>query len=162
MMAKKKKKKGVAGVKSRAKSILYHPLVPVAGGILGFVMADKINAQIDKVVPANVDSKIVAGGQIGIGALVAIKLKKKTPLAAIGRFTGGVMAGAGAKRGLKAFGIGGFYNVPGVNGFYDVKAVSSARRFRSVNGPWPMDGALNRTNARSVMNGSFVDSSMMY
>lgn len=87
------------------------PLVKYGSIAAGFIMANMINAPLDKVIPTNIDSKLVAAGQLGLGAALAFK-KKQTALTTI---AGGVLMGAGLKRAMGAFGIGSigsYQNVP--------------------------------------------------
>lgn len=107
------------------------PLVQYGSIAAGFLLGDKINEAIDKVVGATIDSKIVAGGQVGIGYLLALRKGAKKNL--ITTVVGGVMLGAGGKRALAAFGLGsinGYQMVPAVGGYQNVRAVSGGARKR--------------------------------
>lgn len=109
-------------------------LVQLGSVAVGFLMATPINGAIDKVVPTNFDPKLVAAGQIGIGAALVLKKQKSMATTVIG----GVMAGAGLKRAMGAFGIGrvgGYQNVPAIgtsamNGYQNVPAIGA----RTMNG----------------------------
>jgi hypothetical protein len=84
------------------------PLVKYGSIAAGFLMANAINTPLDNVIPTNIDSKLVAAGQIGIGAALAFK-KQQSMITTVG---GGILIGAGIKRAMSAFGIGGFQSVP--------------------------------------------------
>lgn len=158
-MAKKSKKKPAA--KRIGASALLNPANPIVqyGSIAaGFFLGDKINPLIDKAT-GNLDQKIVAGGQVGLGFLLAYKKGKKNLATTV---IGGIMIGSGAKRAMTAFGIGGFSNVPAVNGFYDVKAVNGPSVKRM--GAYTPGGGGMSYNTRGSMNGSGIlntGSSMM-
>lgn len=108
-------------------------LVQLGSVAIGYLMATSINGAIDKVVPTNVDAKLVAAGQVGLGAALVMGKKKSM----IKTVAGGVMAGAGLKRALGAFGIGGFRSVPAVGNFRSVPAIGARR----MNGYTPTTGA---------------------
>lgn len=93
-------------------------LLSVAGG---FLLGDMINGAIDKVLPGSTDAttniktidpnmkRIAAIGEIGIGGLLLLKKKQST----ITTVAGGILAGAGLKRGLYAMGVlKGYQSVP--------------------------------------------------
>jgi hypothetical protein len=116
-MAKKKAKSKKASTTTRRRKVgamalnAKSPLLTYGAMAGGFLMADTINAQVDKVT-GTMDDKIKGGITGGIGAaLVYMKLgAKKSPLEVV---AGGVLVGAGVKRLLKAFGIlNGFQSVP--------------------------------------------------
>jgi hypothetical protein len=116
------------------------PLVQYGSIALGFFMGPKINEAIDKAVGTNIDSKIIAGGQIGLGALLSFKKGKKNLLTTV---AGGVLLGAGAKRGLTAFGlgrVGGYQMVPAVGGYQSVPAIGARRVGGYVPGPGGING----------------------
>lgn len=133
------------------------PLVKFGSMAAGYFLGDKINEQIEKVTGDKIDGKIVAGLEV-LGGLIlggTIKLgksgaKPKLPMVVIG----GVLAGAGLKKGLTEFGvINGFYSVPVVNGYRSVPA---------LNGYNPTPGSqMNgyRVPNRMVMGAVSVDAS---
>jgi hypothetical protein len=148
-MAKKKVGKKNAAKRMGATSLLNpaNPMLLYGSIALGyFVVGSKINDMIDQAAGDKIDGKIIAAGEVGLGYLLA-KNKKKSLLTTVG---GGIVIGAGIKRALTSFGIGGFYNVPGVAGFYDVKAVNRAKRL----GAYTPGGGGMSYNSRSAMNGS--------
>ncbi len=159
-MAKKSKSKPAA--KRMGATALLNPANPIVqyGSIAaGFFLGDKINPLIDKAT-GNLDQKIVAGGQVGLGFLLAYKKGKKNIATTV---IGGIMIGSGAKRAMTAFGIAGFSNVPAVNGFYDVKAVAGKTAPKRVGTYTPGGGGMSY-NTRGSMNGSGIlntGSSMM-
>ncbi len=106
------------------------PLVKYGSIAAGFVLGDKVDALLMKVVPANVDGKIVAAGELGLGAfLVFGKGTKKLPQVVLG----GLLIGAGAKKAMTSFGIGGFQMVPAVGGYRSVQAVGAPKRLSGYN-----------------------------
>lgn len=125
------------------------PMVQIGAAAIGFIFGDKINAAIDNVT-GTMDAKLVGAGEAGIGAaLMFMKLGKKKTILEVG--AGGVLAGAGAKRLLKAFGIiNGFEAVPvigrrmlqnsSVNGYGAVPVVAG------YNVPQRMNGVFNGYN----------------
>lgn len=139
------------------------PLVMYGSIAAGFLLGDKINQAIDKAIPPDkVDSKLVGAGQVGLGAayLFLKKGKKNLPLT----IAAGVMLGAGAKRELKAFGlgnIGGYSNVRAINGYQEVEAVNGRRRLGGFN-PLPGGMGLNgkfQTVYDAAYNGNGLASS---
>lgn len=117
------------------------PLVQYGSIALGFFLGAKVNEAIDKVIPPDkLDSKIVAGAQIGLGAMLSFKKGKKTLPTTL---LGGIMLGAGAKRGLTAFGLGrvsGYQMVPAVGGYQSVPAIGTRRVGGYVPGPGGING----------------------
>jgi len=128
------------------------PLVKFGSIAAGFFLGPQINAAIDKVTGTNIDSKIVAGGQVGLGYMLALRSGGKKSL--VTTVLGGIMLGAGAKRGLTAFGvagIGGYQMVPAVGGYQSVPSVGYGNRKR-VGAYIPGPGAINgyRTTKEAV------------
>lgn len=119
------------------------PLVQYGSIAAGFLLGDKINTAIDGVVGTNIDTKIIAGGQVGIGYMLALrKGAKKNLITTVG---GGIMLGAGAKRALTAFGLGrvnGYQMVPAVGGYQNVPAVGSSVGRRRVGAANPGNGGM--------------------
>lgn len=83
----------------------------------GYLLADMINPEIDKILPKKKDAAgvetpnqtIGTVGQVGIGGLLL--MRKKQTLLTVGG--GGILAGAGLKRALKQMGvIKGYQSVP--------------------------------------------------
>lgn len=115
-------------------------LVKLGSVAAGFLLASTVNTQIDKVIPADkVDPKLVAAGQVGLGALYLMKKGRKSlPLTILA----GIAAGSGAKRALTAFGMGiavnGYQMVPAVNGYQNIPVVGS-----SANGGYLPGGSMN-------------------
>jgi hypothetical protein len=133
LMAKKRSKSKKSGRRrSRVGAMALkaeNPLVKYGSIALGFLAAKPINEGIDKLTGTSIDGKIIAGGQVGVGALLLFKKGKKS---LIGTVAGGVMIGAGAKRAMTAFGIGdivaGFQSIPAVAGYQSLPAVNGSRR----------------------------------
>jgi hypothetical protein len=106
------------------------PLVKYGSIALGYVMGSQVDTLLAKVVPANVDGKIIAAGELGLGAFLAFgKGTKKLQQTVIG----GLLIGAGIKKGMTAFGIGGFQMVPAVGGYRSVQAVGAPKRLSGYN-----------------------------
>jgi len=104
------------------------PLVKYGSIAAGFLMATTINTPLDKVVPISVDPKLVAAGQVGLGAFLAFK-KKQSMLTTV---AGGLLVGAGVKRAMTALGlgrVGSYQNVPvvgraGIGAYQNVPVIS--------------------------------------
>ena len=99
-------------------------MVKLAGVAVGFLMADKINTALDKVIPTNFDKKLVGASQGGLGTMLLLK-KQSSPITTI---AAGVLAGSGAKRLMTEFGIGSIGNygrVPVVNGYPSVPVIGN-------------------------------------
>lgn len=126
------------------------PMVFGAAAIAGFAFADKINAQLDKVIPANIDGKIVGAAEIGIGTLLFMRGKKTM----VKTVVGGVLAGAGAKKAMQSFGIGGFDSVPVVSGYNKVPVVSGTG---SVAGYIPNAGLNGYTTRKQSVANTLMD-----
>lgn len=136
-MAKKKSKKKPAARRMGAMALnASNPLIMYGSIAAGFLLGDKINEAIDKAVPADkVDPKLVAAGEVGLGALLLFRKGKKNMVTVV---AGGIALGAGAKRALKSFGIiSGYQMIPAVNGYQDIKAVNGSRTRRGINGSNP-------------------------
>jgi len=134
------------------------PIVKFGSMAAGYFLGDKINEQIEKITGDKMDGKIVAGLEVLAGLVLnkTIKLgksggKPSLPLVVVG----GVLAGAGLKKGLAEFGvINGFYSVPVLNGYRSVPV---------LNGYNPTPGAsLNgyRVPNRQVMGGVNIATDM--
>jgi hypothetical protein len=126
-MAKRKK-----GTRRRKVSGTLNPKSPVvmaAAVAAGYFLGDQINAAIDKVIPASVStstgivSYLPTVAEAGIGAYL---LTKKGKPSLVMTAVGGVLLGAGAKRGLKKAGvIAGFDSVPVIAGYKGVPVIGS-------------------------------------
>lgn len=108
------------------------PVVMLAGLAAGYLLGDKVNEQLDKVIPASMATGTIAqtalmAGELGLGALLLLSKKKPSLIKAI---AGGVLAGAGLKRALKKFGIiQGYQMVPvvgrrGVTGYQNTPVLN--------------------------------------
>lgn len=132
-------------------------IVRIGSLAIGYFMGETINTAIDKVA-GTIDEKLKGAAEGGLGAaLMLMKLGKTKPglLQTVG---GGVLAGAGARRLLKAFGvingIGGYQAVPvigrkmlpstRVNGYGAVPVVAG------YNVPQQMNGVFNGYNVPPV------------
>lgn len=127
-MAKKKKsyhrRKSVGAINPKA------PIVMAATVAIGYFMGDTINAQLDKVIPASmltstgITKYVPAVAEVGIGAAL-MKMGKPSLLKSA---AGGIMVGAGLKRGLQKAGVvtgglGGYQSVPALGGYQSVPAL---------------------------------------
>jgi len=114
MAHKKRKHKRVSGVKRRRKHSAMHgiDLSSIGGVIAGAVIAGYLN----KIVPATVNDKILAGGKVALGValpMISKDGKTKNLLAGIGS---GLIA-VGAVDLLKSFGaLSGDFDIPVING----------------------------------------------
>lgn len=114
MAHKKRKHKRVSGVKRRRKHSAMHgiDLSNIGGVIAGAVIAGYLN----KIVPATVNDKILAGGKVALGValpMISKDGKTKNLLAGIGS---GLIA-VGAVDLLKSFGaLSGDFDIPVING----------------------------------------------
>lgn len=150
-MAKKKKKKGtsrrVSGLLSLSPS---SPLMMYGPILAGYFLGDKINEAITKAVGDKIDGKMIAGAEVGLGALLVFKKGKKSLLTNI---AGGLLLGAGIKKGMTEFGLGGFQNVPGVSGFQDVQYVNGPGRRKRMDRGGSYNGFASYVH-EAVGNGS--------
>lgn len=98
-------------------------LIKLAAVGIGYLAADKINEQVDKIVPKSKDAtgvetpnqNVAIAGELGIGGLLLLKKMPVDNKMVQTAFTaaGGILAGAGIKRGLKKLGvISGYQNMP--------------------------------------------------
>lgn len=152
-MAKRKKSKKITRrrrIGAAGKLNANSPLVKFGSIAAGYFLGDKINEQVEKLTGDKIDGKIVAGLEVLAGLVLnkTIKMGKSTKASLPLVVVGGVLAGAGIKKGLSELGvINGFYNVPILNGFRSVPA---------LNGYNPTPGAnMNgfRVPNRQVMGG---------
>lgn len=132
-MAKRKKHKSRTRRRRRIGAAITasNPLVKYGPIALGFFMADKINPQIDKVA-GNIDTKLLAAAQGGLGAFLVFGKGKPSMLKSI---AGGVLLGSGVKRAMAAFGIGnigGYGAVPVIGGYGSVPVIGARRAPRRV------------------------------
>jgi len=141
-MAKRKKSKS----KTRRRRVgamamtATNPIVKYGSIAAGYLLAGKINPLIDKAT-GTLDQKIVAGGQVGVGVAYMITKGKKTmPLTVIT----GIIAGAGLKRAMTAFGIagiGGYGAVPVIGA--GVKRINGYQNVPVIGGGYKTPGQLN-------------------
>jgi hypothetical protein len=149
MATKKKTKKRKSGSRRKVGAAALNasnPLVMYGAMAGGFLLADKINEQIDKVT-GTMNQKIVGAAEGGIGAaLVFMKLGKKKSVVEV--VAGGVLLGAGVKRLLKEFGI-----LNGIGGYQSLPVLG--RKVSQLNGygKVPVLGGYN-TNSQAL-NGVF-------
>lgn len=160
--AKKRKKKATTsrrrrrvGASLNSKNLLVK-LAPIAAG---YLLADKINPMIDKIVPATITAKsnyqMISGvAEAGLGGWLAFGMKKKTMATSV---IGGVLLGAGVKRVLKGTGaIAGFRDQKviqgrrGMAGFYDQKVIQG---FTPTTGS-QLNGFNPVANAGRMMSGT--------
>lgn len=150
-MAKRKAKKKT-GRRRKVGATLNpnNPIVKYGSIALGYLMGDKINAQVTKLAGDKIDGKIVGAAEAGLGAFLVFGGGKKSMLKTV---AGGVLLGAGAKKVMTEFGIGGigpYGRVPVVAGAYGkVPVVAGAKR---INGYSP-NASLNGYTPNSSLNG---------
>lgn len=163
-MAKKRKKKTTRRRHSMGAMSFSpnSPLVKYASMALGFLLGDQINTGIDGVVPANIKTKSMydkgaAVGEAGIGAYLTFGKGKKSTIKTI---AGGVLIGAGLKRGVNAFkktatptppAVSGYGKVPVLSGYGKVPVLSGAGK--GVGGYTP-NSALNGYTSNVSLNGN--------
>lgn len=118
MARRKKTKKAshrrrrVSGVALNAKS----PMVTMGSIAAGYFIGDKINEMLAGVT-GTLDPKIVAAAEVLAGYLIKSKVKGLP-----GAVAGGVLMGAGAKAGLKAFNV--ISGLPTINGYRDLRSIN--------------------------------------
>lgn len=137
-----------------------NPIVQYGPMVVGYFLADKINPIIDKVAdPTKIDSKIVAGGQIGLGAAyMFLKKGKKNPLLNV---ASGLLIGSGVKRAMSAFGLGniainGYQSVPSVSGYQNVPSIGRRVHQLGAYNPGPGGMGMNATKQVVSSNGLLV------
>ena len=124
------------------------PLVKYGSIAAGYFLGEKLNKQIDKVTGDKIDGKIVAAAEAGIGLFLVLSKGKKTMLKTV---AGGILTGAGIKKGLTEFGV--------INGFMDVPVLAGYRNVPVLNGYNTAQQAINGFNVpatplhQSVMGG---------
>lgn len=132
-MAKRRKNKKtsprrrrVSGVALSAKS----PIVQLGSIAAGYFLGDKINDALSNVT-GSLDPKIVAAAEAVGGFLLRSKMKGTA-----GQVLGGILIGAGAKKGLQSFGI--ISGLPTVGGYKDLRTIqglpSSVRKVAGLPG----------------------------
>lgn len=158
---KKKEKKTVRRRPRRVGAMAMNansPLVMYGSIAAGFLAGDKINTMLANVIPASIDSKIVAGAEVGLGAFLVYGKGKKSVVKTV---AGGMLLGAGIKHAMKSFGIlNGYQMVPSVGGYSDVNSINGAP-VRKMAGYIPGAGLNGGYVAKVAVNGGTMDSSML-
>jgi hypothetical protein len=176
-MARRRKRKVVSHRRRRRVGALAlnasSPMVTYGSIILGFLAGGAINPLINSLIPATMKTqvntgKMVAGGQVGIGALLVFSKGKKSLVKTL---AGGLMLGAGLKRASIVFKpgttdtLGGYGRVP-VVGAYETQGQLGYGGRRKVAGygdvpvvgsyttPGALNGARVMGSMRSDGNGS--------
>lgn len=150
-MAKRRSKKRSSGRRRRVGAALNpnNPLVKFGSIALGYFLGDKINQPIEKMVGTKLDGKIVAGAEVGIGFMLAFRGKKTM----VKSLAGGVLIGAGAKKAMAEFGIGGigpYGRVPVLAGAYgNVPVLAGSRNM----GSYTPNNSLNGYTPNMSLNG---------
>lgn len=116
----------------------------------GYFLGDKINPLIDKVTAGKVSDKIVGAGQTGLGGLLLLKGRSSM----IKTAAGGLLAGSGLKRALRAFGVlapalpsaavSGYGMVPVIGGYGQVPVIGAYTPNVSL-GSYRVPGRVGRT-----------------
>jgi hypothetical protein len=159
--AKRKKAKPTRRRRRRIGALALSPssnLVKFGAIAAGYFLGDKINAAIDKATGDKIDAKIVAGAEVGLGAMLVLKKTNKSLPAVIG---GGILLGAGAKRAMSAFGlagIGGYQSVPTVGGYQNVPAIGYGAKRLNTGGYVPGPGGINGYQVAKQAVGGLMDS----
>lgn len=153
-MAKRKKTKKTVRRRRRVGAVALNPnsaLMTYAPIVAGFLLAPQIDKLTAKIIPANVDGKIVAAAEAGLGALLVFGKGKPSVMKKV---AGGILLGAGIKRGLTEFGIGGiggYQMVNALNGYNKVQSIAGAKR---INGYVPGNNGMNGyPTTREAING---------
>lgn len=193
-MAKGKKRKSTrrrrmgAAVGLNPKS----PVMKIAAAAAGYLLADTINGAVDKVIPKKtgtttdpstgttttqqnpiVSDKILGVVQVGLGALLLMKGKPSL----IKTAAGGLLAGSGAKRALKSFGvisgyqsvpvigrrrIAGYQSVPVIGGRTPAQLQGVPAQLQGVQDDYPggfrVNGYVSQGSGPGVMAGLYTDS----
>jgi hypothetical protein len=106
-------------------------IVKAAAVAAGYFLGDTINAQVDKILPASMTaatatgmtSYLPAAAEVGIGGLLLLSKKKPS---IIKTAIGGVLAGAGLRRGLKKAGVvTGYQSVEVIGGYNQVPVMGN-------------------------------------
>lgn len=166
---KKFKRHRVSGASLNPKS----PVVMIAATAAGFFLADTINGQIDKLLPAapapvapapattgaldpkTMDSLVMVG-ELGLGAFLLMGKGKSSLLKTAG---GGLLAGAGLKRllvktgaikgyNVNGYRVNGYQSVPVIGGYQSVPVIGNSRR------PAQLQGVPSQLSGRMRVMGS--------
>lgn len=140
IMAKKKRNKRKSSSRRRKVGALAlnasSPLVKYGSIVAGYFVGDKINTNvIDKITGGKIDNKTLGIAQTVGGGFLALKKKKAGMTGTLLTVAGGLIAGAGIKRAMSAFGVGrvgGYKSVPvlgnTMNGYGAVPVIGGRRR----------------------------------
>lgn len=129
------------------------PVVMIGSVALGYLAGSAVNNAINMLIPASMKTapstgKIVAGAQLGLGALLVLGKGKKSLMKTI---AGGLLAGAGIKRATVVFAPNttdtlGAYATPGqLSGYGDVPVIG--RRRVAGYGDVPVIGSYNAASS---------------
>lgn len=114
----------------------------------GYFLSDAVNSLIDKTTGGKIDSRIVAGGELILGAMLVFGKGRKGLLKTV---AGGVLLGAGAKKGLKALNvISGYGAVPVIGNYGNVPVISGYNAPGTLAGYSP-NASLNGNKKPSVV-----------
>lgn len=149
-----KKKVGKTGKKRSGGSRKTDLIIKLAALGIGYFGADTINAQVDKIVPKSKDSSgveivnqnLAIAGELGIGGLLLLKkmpVGNKTMQTAL-TAVGGILAGAGLKRGLKKLGVINGYQSTPVIGKYRMAGYQSTPVIGGMAVPGQLSGVPNQ------------------
>jgi hypothetical protein len=111
------------------------PLVMLGSVAIGYFGAGAINPMVNMLIPATMKTqpmtgKLVAAGEVGIGALLILGKGKKSMIKTI---AGGLLAGAGLKRAMVVFApgatdtLGAYRPNSALNGYGDVPVIGKHR-----------------------------------
>lgn len=120
---KTSRRRRVSGVALSAKS----PVVQLGAIAAGyFFLGDKINDALSNVT-GSVDPKIIAAAEVVGGFLLRKKMKGTA-----GQVLGGILIGAGAKKGLQEFGV--LSGLPTVGNFRTIQGLPPVRKVAGLPG----------------------------
>jgi len=154
-MAKKKKKPvRRPRVGGTGKLNPNNPIIKFGVPIAGFLLGDKIQAPIDKMVGTKLDGKIVGAAEAGLGAFLVLGKKKSL----VKSIVGGLLVGAGAKKLATEFGIGGLGNVYGRvpvigNTYGRVPVIGGAAKRINGSGGYTPNASLNGYSPNQSLSG---------
>lgn len=125
------------------------PIVMIGSVALGYLAGGFVNSAINALVPAGIKTqpyagKVLAGGQMGLGALLILGKGKKSLLKTI---AGGLVAGAGIKRATIVFApnttdtLGGYGQVPVLGAYTTPGQIGYGGRRVAGYGQVPVIGA---------------------
>lgn len=153
-MSHRKRKVGKSGKKRSGGSRKTDLIIKIAALGIGYFGADTINPMIDKIVPKSKDASgvetpnetLAIAAELGLGGLLLLKkmpVGSKTVQTAL-TAAGGILAGAGLKRGLKKLGVISGYQSTPVIGRYRMAGYQSTPVIGRMAVPNQLSGVPNQ------------------